>query len=98
MSDPESQAARQVHELLLLARPERNDPNVIKAALFQSSIPTSSSPLKEPTFAAIKNLQTAVEKGASAEEGEKLLLEAIHMAEQWAVNSGRSTCHVVSGS
>jgi hypothetical protein len=87
MSDRDKQIAREVHDLLLCARPERDDPNLIKAALFQSSVPGSSSnPLKDQTFLAIRNLQAAIEKGASADEGERLLLDAIQAAENWAVH------------
>jgi hypothetical protein len=85
MPDSEKKIAREVHELLLTARPERDDPNLIKAALFQSAIPASElSPAKDEVFAAIKNLQAATRKGASAVEGEKLLREAIRAAEHWA--------------
>ena len=85
MPDSEKQIAREVHELLLTARPERDDPNLIKAALFQSAVPASElSPAKDEVFAAIRNLQTATKKGASAVEGEKLLREAIRAAEHWA--------------
>ena len=34
MPNSEKEIAREVHELLLTARPERDDPNLIKAALF----------------------------------------------------------------
>jgi hypothetical protein len=88
MPESEKEIAREVHELLLTARPERDDPNLIKASLFQSAIPASSlSPRKDEVFAAIKNLRTATEKGASADQGERLLLDAIHAAEHWATDA-----------
>lgn len=88
MPNSEKQIAREVHELLMNARPERDDPNLIKAALFQSAIPASElSPAKDNVFAAIANLQTATKKGASAVEGEKLLRQAIHAAEHWAADA-----------
>ena len=87
MPNRDKRTAQEIHELLLNARPQRDDPNLSKAALFQSSVPTSQfSPLRDETFLAIRTLQAAIQRGASAAEGEKLLLEAIRVAEQWAVS------------
>lgn len=89
MSSSRKHVAKQVHKLLLSARPERDDPNLITAALFQSSVPTSPSLVKDQTFIAIKKLQTAIKKGASADDGETLLLDAIHAAEKWTIQEKR---------
>jgi hypothetical protein len=83
----DKQVAHQVHELLLSAHPERNDPNLIKAALYQSSAPTSPSLVKDQTFIAIRTLQAAIAKGSSAEQGERLLMDAVHAAEDWVVHA-----------
>ena len=85
MANSDEQVARQVHELLLNAHPQRDDPNLTRAALYQSSAPTSHSLVKDQTFIAIKRLRTAVAKGSSAEEGERLLRDAVHAAEGWVV-------------
>ena len=87
MSDADKKIAQQVHELLLNAQPQRDDPNLIKAALYQSSVPTSPSLVKDQTFIAIKTLQTAISKGSSAEQSEQLLMDAVHAAEDWVVRA-----------
>jgi hypothetical protein len=75
--------ARQVHMLLLAARPEANDANLVKAAHLAEAAGEPGNHLQLETFVAIRNIETAIENGASAAELESLLMHAIDMALRW---------------
>jgi hypothetical protein len=74
-----------VHELLLEARPQGGDANLARAAEIASAPddPVANDGLRANVFVAIQRLRTAVADGASASEGEALLLQAIMAAERW---------------
>ena len=87
MFDDQRSIASQVHELLLSAHPQTADVNLAKAAdLISTEI---NAPVQTPddlraaAFLVIQNLRQAMTEGASAAEGEKLLLEAINTAAHW---------------
>jgi hypothetical protein len=76
-----------VHVLLLEARPEPGNVNLAKAAHLAETTGLPSDDLQSKTFVAIKNVQTAIENGASAAEGEQLLMQAVSVAAHWATAS-----------
>jgi hypothetical protein len=76
--------ASEVHELLLEARPQVNDENLARAAEITSSPDLiAHDDLRANVFLAIQRLRKAIADGASASEGEDLLLDAISAAEHW---------------
>jgi hypothetical protein len=68
-----------VHELLLSARPERDNADLIKAAQLAQNSPSGLQ-----TLLAIRKPRAAIENRASADEREQLLLMGIRRAEAWA--------------
>lgn len=89
----EGATAREVHELLLSAHPELRDVSLAKAAqLAYMQIASSESnetvaysdDFQGDTSAAIQRLRVAIAAGATDDEGEQLLLQAISVAEKWA--------------
>jgi hypothetical protein len=87
MTEHSKATASEVHALLLEAHPEAHNDNLAKAAHLAetSGVPRYHRPLE--TFVAIRNLRTALENGAGADELESLLLHAISTPEQWAIAS-----------
>ncbi len=86
MTNSERLLAREVHELLLLASPQKADANLTKAAEVASAASNTVPPgedFRETTFLAIQNARIAISEGASAAEGEQFLLVAIRAVEQW---------------
>ena len=79
----ESSAARQVHELLLSARPQSGDADLARAAELASSPQVAPQEISRKAFLAIQQTQQAMAEGASAADGEQLLLNAIRAAELW---------------
>jgi hypothetical protein len=89
MTDSEHSVAREVHALLLSAHPHVTDPNLGKASELASGErnPTvrPGDDFRTDTLLAIQNARQAIVAGASAAEGEKLLLVAIRAAERWVM-------------
>jgi hypothetical protein len=87
MAEQTKKAGHEVHELLLDARPEAGDVNLAKAAHLAEATGAPREDLQFKTFIAIKNIQTAIESGASAAEAEHLLMHAVGVASHWATAS-----------
>jgi hypothetical protein len=86
MVGPEKLVAREVHELLLEARPQADDASLARAAEITSSPDViAHDDFRANVFRAIERLQKAIADGAGASEAENLLLDAISAAKQWAV-------------
>jgi hypothetical protein len=84
MVSPEKLIAREVHELLLEARPQGDDANLVRAAEITSSPDMIVHDVsKANVFLAIQRLRKAIADGAGASEAEDLLLDAISAAERW---------------
>jgi hypothetical protein len=83
MASHSKPTAHEVHELLLEAHPHTDDTNLTKAAHTAETAGVPRDKLQLETFVAIRNLRTAIEKGASAAEAEALLLHAVDVAERW---------------
>jgi hypothetical protein len=85
--DEEYQIAREVHALLMSAHPQPTDPNMAEACKLASTERcTTARPrddLRAATILAIQKARLAIVAGASADEGEKLLLAAVRAAEHW---------------
>jgi hypothetical protein len=80
MTDEEHSIAREVHELLLSARPQPTDDNLAKAyELADAERHTPIDGFRADTSLAIQKVRQAILAKAGAVEGEKLLLEAIAM-------------------
>jgi hypothetical protein len=75
--------ARQVHELLLSARPQSGNADLARAAELASSPQAGPQEISRKAFLAIQQTQQAMAEGASAADGEQLLLNAIRAAELW---------------
>ena len=79
--------ARQVHTLLVSAHPHAGDTNLENAAKLATTAiePNASGSIKlqQKTVLAIQTAGTTIESGASAANGEELLLDAVRAAEQW---------------
>jgi hypothetical protein len=79
--------AHQVHSLLLSAHPQPNDLNLARAS--QLAAKEQHEPVQPrdhfqaDTFLAIQKVQQAMVAEAGADEGERLLVEAIRAAEHW---------------
>jgi hypothetical protein len=76
--------AREVHELLVEARPEANNVNLVKAAHLAEAAGTPGDRFQMETFVAIRNIETAIESGSGAAELKSLLKHAVKVAEHWA--------------
>ena len=76
--------AREVHELLIEARPEANNVNLAEASHLAETAGMPSDVLQLETFVAIRNVRTAIDNGASGGELGPLLMHAVKVAEQWA--------------
>ena len=91
MATGERQVAREVHELLLSARPQADDVDLARAAeLSAVDDPNMTSPREQVRTAvavAIRKLRQSIEAGASADHLERLLLDAIEAAERWVKRS-----------
>jgi hypothetical protein len=87
MTDEEHSIAREVHELLLSARPQPTDDNLARAyelAAAERHTPIESDDgFRADTSLAIQKARQAILAKAGAVEGEKLLLDAIRAVEQW---------------
>jgi len=82
---PEKLVAREVHELLLEARPQADDASLVRAAEITSSPDIiAQNDFRADVFLAIQRLQKAIADGASGSEAEDLLLDAISAAKHWA--------------
>ena len=88
VADSEHSIAGEVHALLLSAHPEQADVNLIKAAELASQQQEAGHDLRAITNTAIQKVMIAIAEGASAAEGEQLLLESIRAAEHWVVAHG----------
>jgi hypothetical protein len=75
-----------VQGLLLEAHPEANNINLVTAARVAEATGKPRNHRQMETFAAIRDLRTAIEGGAAADEAESLLLYAIKVAENWALS------------
>ena len=79
--------AREVHALLGSAHPHAGDTNLARAAELATGAiepnPLGSDKLQQETFLAIQTARKTIESGASAANGEELLLDAVRAAEQW---------------
>jgi hypothetical protein len=83
VTDAELLIAREVHALLLSAHPQPTDVNLAKSAELASGARRAEDDFRAVTFLAIQKARKAIADGASASEGEQLLLEAIRAAEHW---------------
>lgn len=86
MADQLKTPANEVHGLLLEAHPEANNINLVTAARVAETTGKPRNHFRMETFVAIRNLRTAIEGGAAADEAESLLLYAIKVAENWALS------------
>jgi hypothetical protein len=85
MVSPEKLVAREVHELLLEARPQGDDASLARASeitSFRDAV--AQDDFRGSVFLAVQRLKKAIANGASASEAEDLLLDAISAAEHWA--------------
>jgi hypothetical protein len=73
VTDHANSTAREVHALLLEAHPEAYNVNLAKAAHLTEA---GDDQFQLDTLVAIRNLQKAIENGASSAERESLLLHA----------------------
>jgi hypothetical protein len=87
MAEHAQKIGHEVHALLLEARPEPGNVNLAKGAHLAETTGLPREDLQFKTFVAIKNVQTAIENGASAAEGEQLLMHAVSVAARWATAS-----------
>jgi hypothetical protein len=84
MVSPEKLVASEVHKLLLEARPQADDANLVRAAEITSSPDLiAHDKFRANVFLAIQHLQKAIADGAGANEAEDLLLDGISAAERW---------------
>jgi hypothetical protein len=83
MVSPEKLIASEVHQLLLEARPQADDANLMRASETSSPGLIASDGFRARVFQAIQRLQNAITGGASAGEAEDLLLDAMSAAEHW---------------
>jgi hypothetical protein len=83
MTEHAKSIARQVHALLLNARPEANNGNLSKAAHLAEAAGVPGDRYQMQTFVSIRNIETAIENGASTAELEQLLMRAIDVALRW---------------
>lgn len=83
MTANESSPAHEVHVLLLSAHPHSGDADLSKAGELASRPDGGRDEFRGKTLLAIQTAQRAIAEGASADEGEQLLLRAIRAAEQW---------------
>jgi hypothetical protein len=88
VTDQAKSTAREVHALLLEAHSQARNINLAKAAHLAETDGNPSDHFQLDTFVAIRNLETAIENGASAAEREPLLLNAISIALKWATAGG----------
>ena len=84
MTDHANSTAREVHALLLEAHPEGYNVTLAKAAHLTEAAGDHSDQFQLDTLVAIRNLQKAIENGASSAERESLLLHATSIALKWA--------------
>jgi hypothetical protein len=85
MISPDRQIASEVHGLLLEARPQADDSNLVRASEITSSRALiAHNDLRAKVFLAIQQLRKAIADGAGGSEAEDLLLDAISAAEHWA--------------
>jgi hypothetical protein len=75
--------AREIHKLLAAAKPHQDDPNLARAAELASRM-SGDDEAQERTFLAIRYAREVIDGGDGAAEGERLLLQALRSAEQWA--------------
>lgn len=68
--------------MLAVAKPHQDDPNLARAAELASRM--SGDDEAQRTFLAIRYAREAINGGDGAAEGERLLLQALRSAEQWA--------------
>ena len=87
MTDDEHAIAHQVHALLLEAHPQPTDLHLPRAFELASGGPSGTAPSRDDfratTSFAIRKAREAIVAGASADQGQKLLLEAIRAAAHW---------------
>lgn len=84
MIDHSETTAREVHALLLDARPEADNANLAEAAHLAETAGNPRDPFQMKAFVAIQGVRTAIESGTSAAEAQSLLLDAIASALHWA--------------
>jgi hypothetical protein len=90
VTDIEHSIAHEVHALLLSAHPRPTDGNLAKAAQLAAERNTTVRPRDDfgaDTFLAIQKARKAITEGASAAEGEQLLLDAIRAVERWVARA-----------
>ena len=91
MASDENRIAREVHDLLLTARPHADDVDLARAAQISAvDDPNSTSPrdhVRAAVSVAIRKLQQSIEEGPSAADTEHLLLDAIEAAGRWVKRS-----------
>jgi hypothetical protein len=83
MTEHAKSIAREVHALLADAHPQTNDVNLLKAAHLAEAAGAPGDRLQMQTFISIRNIETAIQNGASAAELERLLLRACDVALRW---------------
>ena len=81
MTDDDCAKARTVHALLSSAFPHRTDENLKKAA--DLLVKDGDFQEQKAALLAIQTAMAAIEEGASAAEGERLLIEATRQAASW---------------
>jgi hypothetical protein len=87
MASAEKQTAQEVHELLLEAHPQSDDVNLARAAKVTSAPDAfAKDEFRANVVLAIQRLRKAIADGASANEAEELLLDAIGAAQRWVVS------------
>jgi hypothetical protein len=85
MVSPVKEVAREVHELLLEARPQGDDVNLTRVVEITSAKdPVANDNFRADVFLSVQRLRKAIADGVSASEAEDLLLDAISLAERWA--------------
>lgn len=87
MTGHEHSIAHEVHALLQSAHPQPTDANLPRASELASAGRDTTAGCRDDfrtsTFLAIQKARQAIVAGASADEGEKFLLDAIRSAERW---------------
>ena len=89
MTSDDFAKARTVHGLLTSALPHGTDENLKKAA--ELLLMDGDFQDQKPTLVAVQIAMAAIENGASAAEGESLLIQATREASSWVQRCSKNT-------
>ena len=75
--------AHEVHALLSSAHPHAGDIDLRKAAELAGRNLRGDDNIQKRVFLAIQKAREAIDAGVGAAEGQRLLLDAVRMADRW---------------